>query len=158
MHGNSSSGPRRICKPVPQTTAPAPRRDDLPDAPDIDEEIDMAATRPNSSEMYAMHRGPAAAVPQQERQLQAFNADEISKLIARSNQPLYLQHTTASAYVGTPPAAAVDPRRRHGERRRLRAGRLPRGLGCHLENPDALGTSCDLRPPLPRGALRPARP
>ena len=103
MHGNSSSGPRRICKPVPQTTAPAPRRDDLPDAPDIDEEIDMAATRPNSSEMYAMHRGPAAAVPQQERQLQAFNADEISKLIARSNQPLDLQHTTASAYVAPRP-------------------------------------------------------
>jgi hypothetical protein len=103
MHGNSSSGPRRICKPVPQTPAPAPRRDDLPDAPDIDEEIDMAATRPNSSEMYAMDRGPAAAVPQQERQLQAFNADEISKLIARSNQPLDLQHTTASAYVAPRP-------------------------------------------------------
>jgi hypothetical protein len=101
MHGNTSSGARRICKPVPQTTSPAPRRDDLPDAPDIDEDIDMASARPPSSAMYAMHASPSAAVPQPPRrqeELQAFNADEISKLIARSNAPLDLQHPTANAY------------------------------------------------------------
>jgi hypothetical protein len=103
MHGNTSSGPRRICKPVPQTTRPAPRRDDLPDAPDIDEDIEMAQARPAASGMYAMHNAPGASVPRQER-LQAFNADEISKLIARTNQPLDLQHSTATAYA--PPAAA----------------------------------------------------
>jgi hypothetical protein len=51
--------------------------------------------------MYAMHSGPSAAVPQpprREQELQAFNADEISKLIARSNAPLDLQHPTARAY------------------------------------------------------------
>jgi hypothetical protein len=107
MHGNSSSGPRRICKPAPQTTRPPPRRDDLPDAPDIDEEIDMASARAPSSAMYAMHSGPSAAVPQQQRQLQAFNTDEISKLIARTNQPIDLRHPTASAYAPPLPPRAV---------------------------------------------------
>jgi len=67
----------------------------------------MASARPSSSVMYAMHRGPTAAVPQQERQLQAFNADEISKLIARTNQPLDLQHSTATAYA--PPRPPPRP-------------------------------------------------
>src|SRR4051795_10619346 len=106
MHANPPTGPRRICKPVPRTTAPAPRRDDLPDAPDIDDDVDMAQARPASSGMYAMHNGPAASVPRQER-LQAFNADEISKLIARTNQPLTLQHSTATAYAPPPPARPV---------------------------------------------------
>jgi hypothetical protein len=107
MHGNTSSGPRRICKPAPKTTIPAPRRDDLPDAPDIDDDIDMAQARPSSSSMYAMHSAPSAAVPQQQRQLQAFNSDEISKLIARSSAPLDLQHPTASAYAPRPPPRPV---------------------------------------------------
>ena len=44
MHGQTSSGPRRICKPLPSPQLlPAPqRRDDLPDAPDIDDDIDVA--------------------------------------------------------------------------------------------------------------------
>ena len=44
MHGQTSSGPRRICKPRPSPQLlPAPqRRDDLPDAPDIDDDIDVA--------------------------------------------------------------------------------------------------------------------
>jgi hypothetical protein len=107
MHGNTSSGARRICKPVPQTTAPAPRRDDLPDAPEIDDDIDMAQARPSSSAMYAMHSGPSAAVPEQRQQLQAFNADEISKLIARTNRPIDLRHSTASAYA--PPRVPAAP-------------------------------------------------
>jgi hypothetical protein len=45
MHGNTSTGPRRVCKPRPtQQLAPAPgQRDNLPDAPDVDEELDVAA-------------------------------------------------------------------------------------------------------------------
>ncbi len=44
MHGRTSSGPRRICKPLPSPQLlPAPqRRDDLPDAPEIDDDIDVA--------------------------------------------------------------------------------------------------------------------
>jgi hypothetical protein len=107
MHGNASSGPRRVCKPVPQTTSPAPRRDDLPDAPDLDEDIDMAQAHPPSSGMYAMHSGPSPSVPQQPQRLRAFNSDEISKLIARSGAPLDLQHPTASAYAPRPSRAGA---------------------------------------------------
>jgi hypothetical protein len=44
MHGRTSTGARRICKPLPAPQLlPAPqRRDNLPDAPDIDDEIDVA--------------------------------------------------------------------------------------------------------------------
>lgn len=48
MHGNTSTGPRRYCKPVPsQQLLPAPnRQDDLPDPPMIDEELDVAQVGP----------------------------------------------------------------------------------------------------------------
>ena len=44
MHGQTSTGPRRICKPLPSPQLlPAPQRqDDLPDAPDIDDDLDVA--------------------------------------------------------------------------------------------------------------------
>jgi hypothetical protein len=44
MHGNTSRGPRRYCKPVPQAMPDAPRRDNLPDPPPIEEELDIAQT------------------------------------------------------------------------------------------------------------------
>ena len=65
MHGNSSRGLRRICKPVPVQTAPAPRRDDLPDAPDIDEETDEARAPASAAQTYAMHASVPAALPPQ---------------------------------------------------------------------------------------------
>ena len=48
MHGRTSTGPRRICRPRPApqlTPAPGPG-DGLPDAPEIDEELDAAARQP----------------------------------------------------------------------------------------------------------------
>ena len=57
MHGQTSSGPRRICKPLPSPQLlPAPqRRDDLPEAPDIDDELDVAQTgAPNLPSRTAM--------------------------------------------------------------------------------------------------------
>ena len=45
MHGQTSTGPRRICKPRPTpqlVPAPGPR-DGLPDSPDIDEELDVSS-------------------------------------------------------------------------------------------------------------------
>lgn len=60
MHGNTSSGPRRICKPIPQTTiAGPPRRDLLPDPPAVEEEQDMADGKP-PSDPESLHPGPAA--------------------------------------------------------------------------------------------------
>jgi hypothetical protein len=61
MHGNTSSGPRRICKPVPQTTIPEPRRDLLPDPPMVEEEQDIADGKaPNDPE--SLHPGPGGLV------------------------------------------------------------------------------------------------
>lgn len=43
MHGSTSRGPRRYCKPVPQNALPEPpKRDNLPDPPPIEEEMDIA--------------------------------------------------------------------------------------------------------------------
>lgn len=42
MHGNTSRGPRRYCKPVPGAQLPAPQQDNLPDPPPIEEEMDIA--------------------------------------------------------------------------------------------------------------------
>ena len=45
MHGQTSTGPRRICKPHPEpqlVPAPGPR-DGLPDSPEIDEELDVSS-------------------------------------------------------------------------------------------------------------------
>jgi len=61
MHGNTSTGPRRICKPVPQQqTVPLPR-DNLPDAPAIDEDLDVAqGGRPGGMQAMALHEGPGS--------------------------------------------------------------------------------------------------
>jgi hypothetical protein len=63
MHGNSSRGLRRICKPAPLQSAPLPKRDDLPDAPEVEEEIDMAQAPPQGSSTYAMHASVPAGLP-----------------------------------------------------------------------------------------------
>ncbi len=43
LHGSTSHGPRRYCKPVPQTNLPEPpAKDALPDPPAIEEEMDIA--------------------------------------------------------------------------------------------------------------------
>jgi hypothetical protein len=46
-HGNTNTGPRRFCRPLPKPTlTPVPRFDDgLPAAPDIDDELDVARAR-----------------------------------------------------------------------------------------------------------------
>jgi len=43
LHGSTSRGPRRYCKPVPQINLPGPPvKDGLPDPPAIEEEMDIA--------------------------------------------------------------------------------------------------------------------
>lgn len=43
MHGSTSRGMRRYCKPVPKSSLPEPpQRDNLPDPPAIEEEMDIA--------------------------------------------------------------------------------------------------------------------
>ena len=43
MHGNTSTGPRRYCKPLPQNQLSPPKLDDLPDPPMIEEELEVAS-------------------------------------------------------------------------------------------------------------------
>ena len=73
MHGNTSTGPRRICKPLPspQLLPPLPRKDNLPDPPQLDEELDVArngaAPRNGSSprEAMALHQPDGMGQPYQ---------------------------------------------------------------------------------------------
>lgn len=59
MHGNTSTGPRRYCKPVPSPQLlPTPQRqDDLPDPPQIDEELDVAQVGPGVGGGSSYSRG-----------------------------------------------------------------------------------------------------
>lgn len=64
MHGNTSRGLRRICKPAAVQTAPAPKRDDLPDPPEVEEEMDIAqAAPPRAAASYAMRASLPTALP-----------------------------------------------------------------------------------------------
>jgi hypothetical protein len=62
QHGMSSRGPRRICKPAPQMTEPPSRKDNLPEAPDIDDDLDIAQVGvPSGGGAYASS-GPDLAL------------------------------------------------------------------------------------------------
>lgn len=62
MHGNTATGPRRICKPRPQQT-PSPQgpRDGLPEAPEIEDDIETAQARPRSDQPGSIQAGPGPA-------------------------------------------------------------------------------------------------
>ena len=68
MHGNTSTGPRRYCKPTPpQYLLPPPQRNDgLPNPPDLEEELDVAKAimgiKPASRTALALnHSAPAVS-------------------------------------------------------------------------------------------------
>jgi hypothetical protein len=61
LHGMTSTGPRRVCRPRPLRTEPPSRKDDLPDAPEIEDDLDMAQGAPRGVNTYAMHSGPDLA-------------------------------------------------------------------------------------------------
>jgi Extensin-like protein C-terminus len=62
LHGNTSNGPRRICKPfLGPSRVPEPPRDDLPNPPEIEEEIDVADAKAPAPEAPAFHPGPGEA-------------------------------------------------------------------------------------------------
>lgn len=75
MHGNTSRGPRRICRPKPQNQQLPPKRDNLPDPPELDIELDVArrqggaqyAQRQMQPQAYAMARPGIAMQPERLR-------------------------------------------------------------------------------------------
>jgi hypothetical protein len=46
MHGSTSRGMRRYCRPVIKDIAPPPRKDNLPDPPELEPEIDISRAHP----------------------------------------------------------------------------------------------------------------
>jgi hypothetical protein len=73
MHGNTSTGPRRICRPLlrPNPAPPAPP-DGLPDPPDIEDDVDVAQARGPRGDATASREpdvqagpgpGPVARIP-----------------------------------------------------------------------------------------------
>ncbi len=62
MHGNTSTGPRRYCRPVIKDIAPAPRRDDLPDPPMLEPELEIARAVPGVRRSMAMSRQPQSFI------------------------------------------------------------------------------------------------
>lgn len=64
LHGNTSTGPRRICRPQPQlrvNPVPQPPRDNLPNPPEIEEELDVAQAGHPAGDALAVHAGPGLA-------------------------------------------------------------------------------------------------
>ena len=57
MHGGSSRGLRHICKPIPDASVPAPRIDNLPDPPTVDEEQDVASASHGGGRAFAAGAG-----------------------------------------------------------------------------------------------------
>jgi hypothetical protein len=63
MHGMTSTGRRRICKPAPQNTLAPPPKDGLPETPEFDDDLDTAqAGAPKGAAAFAMQSGGGLAV------------------------------------------------------------------------------------------------
>ena len=83
QHGRTSTGPRRICKPMPgPQNAPAPqKRDTLPDAPDVEDDDDLEVAQIPASRTRELNRAfaqnrldagvPATPVPRAQPPVQA---------------------------------------------------------------------------------------
>ncbi len=60
VHGNTSQGPRRYCRPILREAPPRPRLDDLPDPPMLEPDLEMARRGGAQRNEIAMSRQPTA--------------------------------------------------------------------------------------------------
>lgn len=60
MHGATSQGPRRYCRPLLRELPPRPRLDDLPDPPMLEPDLEMARRQGVTRNQVAMSREPTA--------------------------------------------------------------------------------------------------
>jgi hypothetical protein len=140
MHGMTSTGPRHICQPAPQSTEPPslkeppsvrePARDGLPDAPDIDDDLDIAqaGAAPHATRAYAVHSGPDLALA--------------AATIAQANPQASASHANAAhAGAGTAGDAPAPPRR------------LGAGGPLALHAPSAPPNAAPRPPPAPKNGL-----
>ncbi len=125
MHGNTSHGPRRICRPKPQQQQLPPKLDNLPDPPELDIELDIAR-RGQRGPQYAQSqqaRGYAAANPgiaMQPERLRAMPRPQGT--IAQGNYPAQQpSYTGGDGVYGRLQPGAGAPLQLHNS--------LPRGTG-----------------------------
>jgi len=91
LHGNTASGPRRICRPfLGPSQVPEPQRDGLPNPPEIEDDVDIAEGRNPRGQTPALQAGPGSAPP-------AHIPDTYFAAAARA--------PAAHAYAPVPPAA-----------------------------------------------------
>lgn len=96
MHGQTSTGPRRICKPLPspQLMPPPRKKDNLPPAPDIEDDIDIAQAgglpSRNSMAMGTLNLGVPAPPPMRASSAPVQNASLVPVLPAPLGQPISL--------------------------------------------------------------------
>ncbi len=60
MHGNTSTGPRRVCRPTPQNLPETHPPDGLPEPPPVDEDLDISQAGSGDMQALALHAGPDA--------------------------------------------------------------------------------------------------
>ncbi len=137
MHGNMSTGPRRICRPTPQAT-PAPEHapDGLPEPPPMDEDLDIAQAGAANAQALALHApgggnldaaipppAPIASYHRMPTPGSAYRPPEIGRKLSadiddgrrRSSRPrgrIGLAQRLVSAGVGGREQAAHDAQRR----------------------------------------------
>ena len=110
MHGNTSRGPRRYCKPVPDAQVPAPQQDNLPDPPPIEEEMDIART-PMPDPSYGVGSGFVASAPGQPSLVRAKVATRRwpPAALALVPMPLHAADDLDQAQLGEGPAGQGTP-------------------------------------------------
>ncbi|WP_395697686.1 extensin family protein [Methylocella sp.] len=126
MHGGTSTGPRRICKPFLTPSAPAapnfspvpraappPAPDGLPEPPEIDEEVDVAkeATDPvTRNDVVQAGPGPAplARIPDEYFRAAMRPPAAIPSVAARAQKPAATVSTPAPAARRAPEGSPAD--------------------------------------------------
>lgn len=88
MHGNTSRGPRRFCRPKPMPQKPPPPKiDNIPDPPELEPELDVARRMqrgPNIATGYAAARPGIAMQPERLRAMPRPQRDIAANLPPRS--------------------------------------------------------------------------
>ncbi len=104
LHGSTSRGPRRYCKPVPQTTLPEPPvKDRMPDPPAIEEEMDIARA-PQPEPSYT------AGPPKLLASLPAVAPALSSRSTAAPLRPVESAEISETTPIATPRATRPTPR------------------------------------------------
>lgn len=88
LHGNTAAGPRRICRPqLRPSLVPEPPRNGLPNAPEPDEDLDIAQAGHPPIDRLDVHAGPGSG-PTARIPDSYFTAAAIAPLPARAYAPI----------------------------------------------------------------------